>query len=122
LAEYNSYVVLDKWKKAVKTGAVHATHIRFLKRNVNHLFPLKYFVRLHGEAFYLHMNLFYPQAWAFVYFLKNSNTAPTHVYDKLMVGSRKGLGAKECVNVAFHGVDLTELDKTFREFIVNFED
>jgi len=117
LAEYCSNVITDRSGRMDSLGAVNFTHARFLRKRLNALIPTESFIRLHGNAFYQDFDILYPQAWSFVHFLRNESDETRSIYKRLLDGCIAAVGPKLCVDLAFSGVDLTELHQDYVEYL-----
>ncbi len=114
LAEYYETAEIVSGKR--RMGMVREDHLRRLRKK---LVPLKDFLYQHPATFYATPSLHYPQAWAFVHFLRHTTRDRREQFESLFDALLEPGPWKPKVRKHFPDATLTELEAAFHDYIAS---
>lgn len=148
LATYVEYIASSS-KSDVKSGTVNAPMVRRLLEQRRDAIPLSRFIHYGPTSFYDRASVTYPEAWAFVHFMRHASTfagpgggsgagsggstaspkavagaadpSPEEIHRRLIAALKDRATPDEVVRRAFDGVDLKRLQDRFWEHVAAME-
>jgi len=137
LATYVEYIASSS-KSDVKGGTVNGPMVRELVEHRADAVPLAKFIHYGPSSFYDRAAITYPEAWAFVHFLRHGSTfdgassagkppaadatpAPEEINRRLIAALKEKVAPSEVVRRAFEGVDLARLQESYWEHVRRME-
>ena len=82
-------------------------------------FPLKRFMYLTQEEFYVNPTLNYAQAWSVMYFLTYASKSYNKYFNNLIQYLKNGMDREEALDLTFENVDFEKFERAWKTYILS---